>query len=353
MEKVKVGILGATGMVGQRFVKLLKDHPNFQLTELAASEQSAGKPYHEAVGGRWKISEDVPEEFKDLVVKDCRPSTLDCRLVFSALEASIAGPLEDEFAGAGFVVSSNSRNHRMDTDVPILVPEVNHEHLKIVEVQKKRRNTKGFIVTNPNCTLMAFVIPFRPLMDSFGIEAAVVTSMQAISGAGYPGVASLDILDNVIPHIAGEEEKVEQEPLKILGEFDGEKIVPASFSISAHCNRVAVTDGHTVCVSLKLKKTPTLEEFTSTLSRFTSLPQELKLPSAPARPIIVRQEHDRPQPRLDRALEAGMASVVGRIRKCSVMGFKFVCFSHNTIRGAAGAAILNAELMYRLGYLDS
>lgn len=352
MKKIRVGVLGATGTVGQRFMQLLEDHPYFELTELGASAQSAGKTYSEAVEGRWKISASVPGKFQSMKVKDCDPRAMDCRLVFSALDSSIAGEVEEAFAARGIAVCSNSRNHRMDPDVPILVPEVNPHHLKIIDVQKKKRGSGGFIVTNPNCTLMAFTIPFRPIMDAFGIEGAMVVSMQAISGAGYPGVPSLDILGNVVPHIGGEEEKVETEPLKILGEIDGDVIRSAAFPISAHCNRVPVVDGHTVCVSVKLKKKPSLEEFIDALKTFTALPQQLELPSAPRRPIIVRDEADRPQPRLDANEEKGMASTVGRIRPCPVMDVKFACISHNTIRGAAGASVLNAEMLYRQGYLD-
>jgi aspartate-semialdehyde dehydrogenase len=352
MEKTPVGVLGATGTVGQRFMQLLENHPYFELLELGASAQSAGKTYAEAVEGRWKISAAIPDKFKSMKVKDCDPSQMECRLVFSALDSSIAGPVEEAFAASGFAVCSNSRNHRMDPDVPILVPEVNSHHIRIIEVQKKKRSSKGFIVTNPNCTLMAFTIPFKPIRDAFGIREAVVVSMQAISGAGYPGVPSLDILGNVIPYIGGEEEKVETEPLKILGEIEGDAIRPASFPISAHCNRVPVVDGHTVCVSIKVDKKPSIEEFIEALRSFKSLPRELGLPSAPKRPIIVREEADRPQPRLDIEEERGMASVVGRVRPCPVLDFKFACLSHNTIRGAAGASVLNAEILLRQGCLD-
>jgi aspartate-semialdehyde dehydrogenase len=348
MAKIKVGILGATGMVGQRFVQLLENHPWFQVTELAASERSAGKTYGEVMQGRWKLSADIPEYARAMPVKECNPD-LDCDLVFSALDADVAGPIEQNFAKSGYVVSSNSRNHRMEPDIPLLIPEVNADHLRSIPVQKKNRGWKGFIVTNPNCTTIHFVITLKPLMQ-FGLSRVWVVSMQALSGAGYPGVPSLDILDNVIPFISGEEEKVQSEPLKLLGTFDGKRFVNAPIVVSASCNRVNVNDGHTECVSVKLDKKPSLEKLISAFENFNPL-KDLELPSSPDHPIIVRREPNRPQPKIDRSVDKGMASVVGRIRECPLLDYKFVVVGHNTIRGAAGAAILNAELMKRQGYI--
>src|SRR3989338_4050598 len=337
MAKIKVGILGATGMVGQRFVQLLDNHPWFEVAELAASPESAGKTYEEAVAGRWKTSADIPEYARKLKVKECRPN-LDCKLVFSALDASVAGPIEEEFAKAGYVVSSNSRNHRMDADVPLLIPEVNADHLGLVKVQQQQRNWKGFIVTNPNCSTIHMVLALKPLMDKFGLEKVMVTTMQALSGAGYPGVASMDIIDNVYPYIGMEEEKVQTETLKLLGRLNssGTGVDFAKAAVSAQCNRVNVSDGHTECVSVKLSKSATEKDIISAFESFNPL-KSLKLPSSPGHPIAVRTELDRPQPKLDRNLEKGMASVVGRIRKCPVLDYKFIVLGHNTIRGAAGA----------------
>ncbi len=351
MGKIKVGILGATGMVGQRFVQLLEGHPWFEVTGLAASEQSAGKAYEDAVAGRWKISADIPAYARRMKVKECRPN-LGCKLVFSALDAAVAGPIEEEFARAGYVVSSNSRNHRMDSDVPLLIPEVNSEHLALIKRQQQQRKWKGFIVTNPNCSTIHMVLALKPLMDRFGIEKVVVTTMQALSGAGYPGVASMDIIDNVYPYIGMEEEKMQTETLKLLGSYNGSSkgIANAKIAVSAHCNRVNVSDGHTECVSVKLSKPATERDIIRTFESFNPL-KALKLPSSPEHPIVVRKELDRPQPRLDRNTEKGMASVVGRIRKCDVLDYKFVVLGHNTIRGAAGAAILNAELMKARGLI--
>lgn len=349
MSKIKVGVLGATGMVGQRFVQLLENHPWFEVTELAASERSAGKTYSEVMEGRWKISADVPAYARSMPIKECLPN-LDCKVVFSALDADAASPIEGAFAEKGYVVSSNARNYRMEADVPLLIPEVNADHLKLIPVQKKNRGFKGFIVTNPNCTTIHMVIALKPLMQ-FGLSQVMVTSMQALSGAGYPGVPSLDILDNVLPFISGEEEKVQSETLKLLGTFNGQSITGASMAISASCNRVNVNDGHTEAVSVKLEKRPSLNEVVAALENFNPL-KELHLPMSPDHPIIVRRENNRPQPKLDRGVEKGMASVVGRLRECPVMSYKFTLVGHNTIRGAAGAAILNAELMKTQGYLE-
>ncbi len=354
MAKTKVGILGATGMVGQRFVQLLEGHPWFEVTELAASEKSAGKTYGAAVAGRWKISSSVPEYARKMKVKECVPD-LDCALVFSALDANVAGGIEQSFAKKGYVVSSNSRNHRMETDVPLVVPEVNPDHLKLIDAQKKKRGWKGFIITNPNCSTIHMVLALKPLQDAFGLEKVIVTTMQALSGAGYPGVASLDILDNVVPYIGGEEEKVQAETLKILGKISsiggtGSEVKNASIAVSASCNRVNVSDGHTESVSVKLAKKATEQQIKKALEGFNPL-KALNLPSSPSRLIVVMDEPDRPQPKLDRNIEKGMATAVGRIRPCNVLDWKFTLLGHNTIRGAAGAAILNAELLKANGYL--
>lgn len=350
MEKLKVGILGATGMVGQRFIQLLDEHPYFEISELAASERSAGKTYEEAVRGRWKLETEIPEKIKKMMVKECRPD-LDCRIVFSALDSGVAGPIEEEFANKGYVVSSNSKNHRMDEDVPLLIPEVNAEHLEIVEKQNKRRQKNGFIVTNPNCSTIGLVFGLAPLHKKYGIKKINVVTMQALSGAGYPGVASLGIIDNVIPFIGGEEEKVESEPLKILGKIEGGKFVNADIKISAQCNRVNVKDGHLEAVSIELDKKPgTIEEIKQTLAAFNPL-KGLNLPSSPEKPILLREEEDRPQPRYDRDKGRGMSCVLGRIRECPLLDYKMMILSHNTVRGAAGAAVLNAEYMYKKGFL--
>ncbi len=347
MKRIRVGILGATGTVGQRFVQLLEGHPWFEVTALAASDASAGKLYAKAV--RWKISADVPAYARTTRVQECKPP-LNCDLVFSGLPADVAGTIEEDFAQAGYVVSSNARNHRTDADVPLLVPEVNPDHLDILPLQRAQRGYgRGCIVTNPNCSTIHLALALKPLDDAFQLNKVMVTTLQALSGAGYPGVPSLDVLDNVVPFISGEEEKVESEPLKILGGYGNGNFTPASFVISAHCNRVATIDGHLECVSVSFGKTATLDEVRECLASFTALPQKLGLPSAPVHPVIVRDEPDRPQPRLDRDCEKGMATTVGRLRPCKVLDYRFVLLGHNTIRGAAGAAILNAELMLARG----
>ena len=350
MKKIKVGILGATGMVGQRFIQLLEKHPWFEISALAASERSAGKTYQESMVGRWKLETPIPQDVAGMEVKECTPD-LDCRVVFSALDSSVAGPLEEEFARAGFVVSSNSKNHRMDDDVPLLIPEINGDHLEIISAQKKRIGANGFIVTNPNCSTIGLVMGVAPLHKKYGVTKIVVTTMQALSGAGYPGVASLDILDNVVPYIGGEEDKLETEPQKILGTVKNNRFVMADMLISASCNRVNVKDGHLETVSVEMKAKPSREELIATLRTYNPL-TGLDLPFAPPQPIVVREENDRPQPRFDRDEGKGMACVVGRIRKCSILDYKFLVLSHNTIRGAAGAAILNAEYMKVKGYLE-
>ena len=349
MEKIPVGILGATGMVGQQFVRLLSDHPWFEITALAASERSAGRTYREAC--QWVAPGEMPEAVEEMTVRRCEPN-LPCRIVFSALPAEEAGPIEEEFAAAGYVVSSNARSHRYDPDVPLLIPEVNPGHLALIEVQRRRRAWKGFIVTCANCSTAQLVLALEPLRRAFGIRAISVVTMQALSGAGYPGVPSLSILDNVIPYIAGEEEKLEREPRKIWGELTQEGIAEAGVTISAQCHRVATRDGHLEAVSVKLGREAALEEVLAALEGFRSLPQELGLPSAPPRPIVVRREPDRPQPRLDREEGGGMSVVVGRVRKCPLLDYKMEILGHNTVRGAAGGAILNAELLVAQGYVS-
>jgi aspartate-semialdehyde dehydrogenase len=348
-RKWRAGVLGATGLVGQRLVKLLSAHPWFTLTEVAASERSSGKSYSEAV--RWHLDEPIPENARDLLVKGLDPK-LECDFVFSALDSSVAGVAEEEFARAGYPVVSNSKNHRMDPDVPLLIPEVNAAHLDAISVQQKNRGyDSGFIVTNPNCSTAGLVLVLKPLADAFGLEKIFVVTLQAVSGAGYPGVASMDIHANVIPFISGEEEKMESEPQKLLGRWDGVRFVEAGLGLSAHCNRVPVLDGHLECVSLALKKIASLKEVHEALRNF-QVPSELAaLPSAVARPIVVLDADDRPQPRRDVDAGEGMAAVVGRVRECPLLDVKLTLLSHNLVRGAAGAALLNAELLAARGFL--
>ncbi|HEX8493782.1 MAG TPA: aspartate-semialdehyde dehydrogenase [Pyrinomonadaceae bacterium] len=348
--KIRVGILGATGMVGQRFVQLLEGHPQFEVAALAASERSRGKTYAEACA--WRLPFEMPARVRDLKVVGPEPP-LDCELVFSSLPGEMARETEGAFKRAGYAVISNSSAYRMDEDVPLLIPEVNHEHLSLLDVQRACGGGagSGLIVTNPNCSTIMLALVLAPLHARFGVEAVVATTMQALSGAGYPGVASLDVVDNVLPFIAGEEEKIESETLKILGQLKGERIAEAPIKISAQCHRVNVSDGHMAAVRVKLRKAASLTEVREALVSYTSLPQELRLHSAPERPIIVRDEMDRPQPRLDRDAGRGMSVTVGRLLPDHVLDYRFVALSHNTVRGAAGAAILNAELLLATGRL--
>ncbi len=347
-NRIPVGILGATGMVGQQFVTFLQNHPWFEIAWLGASDRSAGKPYREATS--WRLDGAMPTGVERLVVQECKPANAP-RLMFSSMDASVATEIEREFAKAGHVIVSNSRNHRMEPDVPLLIPEVNPDHLKIIPHQQRLRGWKGQIATNPNCSTIVLALALAPLKQ-FGIQRVVATTMQAISGAGYPGVASMDINANVIPFIGNEEEKMQQETQKILGDFAGDKLLPLSAKVSAHCNRVPVVDGHTVTVSVEFDRKPSQDEIIRALVDYRSVPQERKLPSAPPQPIIYMEENDRPQPRRDAGRERGMAVFVGRMRECPVLDYKFVALGHNTIRGAAGAAVLNAELMYSEGLLD-
>jgi aspartate-semialdehyde dehydrogenase len=346
-ERIPVGVLGATGMVGQEFVSFLRDHPWFELTFLAASDRSAGKKYHEATA--WRLGGETPAYARDIIVSDSVPKGAP-KLMFSAMDASVATEIEQAFAAAGHLIVSNSRNHRMDADVPLLVPEANADHLELLPAQRRLRGWTGGIVTNPNCSTIVLVMALAPLRQ-FGIKKVIVTTMQAVSGAGYPGVASLDILGNVVPFIGGEEPKMESETQKILGAFAGTKIEPLDAKVSASCNRVPVVNGHTICVSVEFAEKPSEAEIIAAVNGFRGVPQEKKLPSAPKQPVIYMEQADRPQPRRDVERENGMAVFVGRLRKCAVLDYKFVALGHNTVRGAAGAAVLNAELMKVQGVL--
>jgi aspartate-semialdehyde dehydrogenase len=345
--RIEVGILGATGMVGQHFIRFLQGHPWFDLTWLGASDRSAGKKYGDAM--TWHLGV-VPETVAGITVDECKPGNAP-RLLFSSMDASVATEIEQAFAHAGHIVVSNSRNHRMESDVPLLVPEINPDHLKLVPGQQRARGWKGQIVTNPNCSTIVLTMALGPLKQ-FGITKIIATTLQAISGAGYPGVASMDIVGNVVPFIGNEEEKMQQETQKILGEFRGGHIEPLATKVSAHCNRVAVVDGHTVTVSVEFSAKPTEADVLHAIQNFRGVPQQRQLPSAPPNPVIYMHEANRPQPRKDAERERGMAAFVGRLRACPVLDYKFVAMAHNTIRGAAGAAVLNAELMHSEGMLD-
>jgi aspartate-semialdehyde dehydrogenase len=347
-SKLSVGILGATGVVGQRFIQMLEHHPWFEVTWLAASDRSEGRPYAEAAN--WRLKTAIPANIARMTVSAAKPQGAP-RIIFAALDAGIARELEPQFAAAGCAVVSNSSALRMQSDVPLVIPEVNADHIKLIDTQAWRRSDGGFVVTNPNCSAIGLVLALAPLHSAFGLETVMAVTMQAVSGAGYPGVASLDILGNVIPFIKNEEEKMEEETQKLLGKLNGSSVIPASFAMSAQCNRVAVEDGHTESVSIKLKKKAQPEEIIAAWKNFTAEPQTLKLPSAPAQVVAYLTASDRPQPRFDVDLGAGMTTAVGRLRKCNVLDWKFTVLSHNTIRGAAGAALLNAELLKAKGYL--
>jgi aspartate-semialdehyde dehydrogenase len=339
VEKVPVAILGATGSVGQKFVELLANHPWFEITELCASDKSAGKKYKDAVD--WFLSSPLPESVAGILVQKCEP-ILKSKVVFSGLDSNVAGEVETKFAKAGYKVISNSKNHRMDEDVPLLIPEVNPDHLELIKTQSYG---DGCIVTNPNCSVIGLVIALKPLLDNFGLESVNVVTMQAISGAGHPRVVKLDIEDNVIPFINGEEPKVETEPLKILGKLQKNHILFSDFKVSAQCNRVNVTDGHTECVQVNLKRKASTDKIIQTWKNFESVPQNLKLPLAPIKPIHYSQNEASPQPKHQRDADKGMAVTIGRLRKDKIFDYSFVILSHNTVRGAAGGAILCAELM--------
>jgi aspartate-semialdehyde dehydrogenase len=351
MEKKlwRVGVLGATGTVGQRMLTLLDNHPWFTVTALAASENSAGKRYADAAS--WQLDQPMPAWAADMVVGECKPG-LDCDFVLSGLDSAVAGEIEAAFAEAGYPVISNAKNHRMEPDVPLVIPEVNADHLDAIARQKANRGwRKGFIVTNPNCSTVGLVCALKPLQDAFGVTKVLVTTMQAISGAGYPGVPSLDILDNVVPFIKGEEEKMQLETLKLLGEYDGERFTDADVAVSAHCNRVHVRDGHLECVSVELGTQASAEDVLAAWRSYVPSVAELGLPSLPKPFIVIRDEENRPQPRRDRDAGRGMAVSVGRLRKCPILQWKFVVLSHNTVRGAAGAAVADAELLAARGLL--
>jgi aspartate-semialdehyde dehydrogenase len=357
-KKLKVGVLGATGMVGQKFLTLLANHPWFEVVYLAASPNSAGKKYAEAVAGRWHMFEDMPAQFKNIMVEDAslvNKAVGKCDLMFSAVEMDKQAilALEMEYAAKGFAVVSNNSAHRSTEDVPVMIPEINPEHLNIIpEQQKKRGFSKGFVVVKPNCSIQSYMIPLYALMKAgYVIDKMIVTTLQALSGAGYPGPAAIDLVDNILPFINGEEEKSEVEPRKIFGKIQGSRIVSDdSMKISAHCNRVPVTDGHTACCSIQFAgKKPTAEEIIKIWKNFSAVPQELKLPSAPVPVMVYRDELDRPQPQKDRDAGNGQAITVGRLRKCNVFDYRFVGLHHNTVRGAAGGSILTAELLVAKG----
>jgi aspartate-semialdehyde dehydrogenase len=366
MAKIPVGVLGATGMVGQNYIALLNDHPWFELRFVAASPRSAGKRYADAAAGRWQLAKEYAAPVGDLVVADANDLSQakkaaaagDCAFVFSALEMAKdeTRALEEAYAAAGIPVISNAAAHRWTPDVPVLIAEVNPHHADIIPAQRKKRGwDKGFIAVKPNCSIQSYTTAVYALIRAgYEVRRLIVSTLQAVSGAGYPGVPSLDMIDNVIPYIGGEEEKSEQEPLKILGSIEGGVFRNAALPrISAHCNRVPVADGHTACVSLEFgDRKPSIEEVKRIWTEFRGLPQELGLPMAPERPIIVREENDRPQPRKDRDAGKAMALTLGRVRPCNVFDLRFVGLSHNTVRGAAGGGILNAELLKHFGYLS-
>ena len=346
--KLPVGILGATGIVGQRFIQMLEQHPWFEVSWLAASDRSEGRTYAEAA--RWRLKTAIPTRVANMTVSPAKPEGAP-KIIFAALDAAIARELEPQFAAAGCAVVSNSSALRMQADVPLVIPEVNGDHIRLIEKQSWRSQSGGYVVTNPNCSAIGLVLALAPLHRAFALETVMAVTMQAVSGAGYPGVASLDILGNVIPYIAKEEEKMEEETQKLLGTLNGSRVEPAPFAMSAQCNRVAVEDGHTESVAVRLKKKAAPEEMIAAWNNFQAEPQQLRLPSAPPQPVVYMTAPDRPQPRFDCDLGAGMTTAVGRLRKCNVLDWKFTILSHNTIRGAAGAALLNAELLKAKGYL--
>ena len=344
-----MAVLGATGAVGQAFIRLLVDHPWFELTELAASERSAGKPYGDAA--HW-LGGELPANVARMTVRACEPDAVRAELVFSALDSGAAGPVEQAFAQAGRWVVSNAKNHRMDADVPLVIAEVNPDHLALLDGQRSTRGWSGGIVTNGNCSTIALVSAIAPLHRRFGIRRAVVATMQAVSGAGYPGVPSLDALGNVVPYIKDEEEKIEEETRKFLGALSHGAVTPASCVVGAHCNRVPVENGHTVCVSLELEQRATPEEARTALRDWRGAEASRGLPSSPERPVVLRDEPDRPQPRRDVDTGRGMSTVVGRVRDDPVLGLRLVAMAHNVIRGAAGSAVQNAELLLATGRME-
>jgi aspartate-semialdehyde dehydrogenase len=348
-SQIPVAVLGATGSVGQRFISLLNNHPWFKVVALAASDRSIGQAYSQAC--RWVLNDPMPDYARDMVVVPASPESVDAKIVFSALPADLAKDLEPRFAQAGLAVCSNASSYRREEDVPLLLPEVNAEHVQLVKIQRQQRGWSGCILTNPNCTSTGLTVALKALDDSFGVKRVFAVSLQALSGAGYPGVPSLDIVDNVIPHINGEEDKVEWEPRKMLGKLMDDKVQFADIGFSVHTNRVAVIDGHTVCASVEFNQPVEPDSAARVLSDYLAPASARNLPSAPRPAIIVRVEADRPQPRLDRMTGKGMTTVVGRIRHDPLLHLKFVVLSHNTIRGAAGGSIYNAELLVNEGLL--
>lgn len=349
MKKIPVAILGATGVVGQRFVQLLQGHPWFEISALVASTPNVGRTYQEACN--WVLEGDPPEALLDQTIRPLSPN-LPARLVFSALPSPIAREIEPRFAEAGYAVCSNASAYRQDPDVPVIIPEVNGDHIKMVEWQFERRGWKGLIVTSPNCTTTGTVMPLKPLDQAFGITRFFATSFQAVSGAGYPGMAYIDMSDNLIPYIKGEEEKIENESLQLLGRLEGNVRIPATMQISAQANRGPIQHGHTICISVEFEKKPSTEEAIEIMKNYRGLEIAWDLPSAPPRPLIVRNEPDRPQPRRDRDTQGGMVATVGRVRPCSVFDLKMVSVIHNAIRGAAGGSVLNAELLVAGDYVS-
>jgi len=362
MKKFNVGILGATGMVGQNYIRLLENHPWFKVAYVAASANSAGMKYSEAVRGRWQMVTSIPEKVKGLVVEDVsniEKAVKKCDFVFSAFEISdknLVKEIEEKYAAAGIPVVSNASANRKTDDVPMIIPEINSDHLNMIKTQQKNHGwNKGFIVVKPNCSLQSYITPIHALNTAgFPVKKIIITTLQAVSGAGYPGVPSLDMIDNVVPFIGGEEEKTEDEPLKILGKIEGNKFIKnKEIIVSATCTRVPVTNGHLATVNILFKdKKPTKDEIIKIWSNFKSVPQDLKLPFAPLNPIIYREEDNRPQPAKDRDTDKGMAVTIGRLRDCKIFDYKFVALSHNTVRGAAGGGILNAELLVKKGFIN-
>lgn len=349
-KRIKVGVLAGTGAVGQRFVSLLEDHPWFELIAVTGSDRSAGRPYGEAVN--WVVPGEPPPAARDLIVQNNDPAGLiEADLLFSALPSSVAKTIEPKLAEAGFAICSNASAHRMEPDVPLLIPEVNHEHIGLIDVQRENRGWEGFITTCANCSSTGIMLPLKALYDAFGLARLHVVTMQAVSGAGYPGVASLDIMDNVLPYISGEEEKIETEPNKMLGTFTGQAITPATFTTSAQTHRVPVVDGHLAALSVEFSSVTNIQAVEETLRTFTPPEIVRNLPSAPQKPMLLHDAPDRPQPRRDRNVGNGMTVSVGRVQPCPVLGYKFVSLVHNTIRGAAGGAIFNAELLVAAEYI--
>lgn len=348
MAKIPVGVLAATGAVGQRFVQLLADHPWFEVVAVTGSDRKVGQPYGEGVN--WVIAGDVPAGIANLVVQPTEPN-LDVPVVFSALPSKEAWEMEPHFAQAGYAVVTNASAYRMTADVPLLIPEVNPAHTALIPYQQARRGWPGYIVASPNCSTTSIILPMKVFQDAFGLEAAVITTLQAISGAGYPGVPSMAIIDNVIPHIGGEDEKLEVEPKKLLGQFVAGDIVMADIRLSAQANRVPVMDGHLASVSVKLGQAVTVPEAIAALQTWQPPAGVRDLPSSPANALIYRPEEDRPQPRLDRDSENGLAWTVGKVRTCGVLDLRYMAITHNTLRGAASGSILNAELLVQQGFI--